>query len=191
MSVVIAPIVEGHGDIPAIRVLLQMVVPAADVRKPVRCPKTKMLRLGEQAAEINEAEVLRSAQIALAGTRADRKTVLLVVFDADEDCPRTLGPAITRLLRGRFPERSIYVAMAIREFENWIVGGIEELGVEDPERAGQPKQRLREINSGLYSETVDQPKLTARVNVDRLRQNSPSFRRLHDFLTQIASEDPV
>lgn len=176
MSFTIASIVEGHGDEPSLPVLLRRLVPTARVARPVRFPKTKLL-----AAE----GLTRAVAIARANIRKGEAGMILVVIDADEDCAAELGPGLLQRVKASAYDVECFVALAVHEFESWIVGGHPELDVEDPESAGKPKDRIAQVNGGRYKETVDQPRFTAAIDPERLRARSPSFRRLIERLEAV------
>jgi hypothetical protein len=172
MSFVVAPIVEGHGDFHAVPVLLRNMAPDLQVARPVRGARSRL---------VDEAHLVRAGQIAAANI-FDRGAVLLII-DADEDCAAQLGPQLRSWLERSLPDRVCRVAVAVREFEAWIVGGRQEYGVVDPDRAGRLKQRIEE-RLGAYKETVDQPKQIAAADLALLEGRSRSFRHLRKVVTE-------
>lgn len=166
MSFTVAPIVEGHGDVAALPLLLRRMAPSLDVKRPVRCPKTRLLI----------PEHLRRAATIAAANILGRGAILLV-FDANGDCAAELGPKLEAHLREMVPNRPCRAALAVREFEAWIVGGDAAYGAGDADTAGDLKGRIRRRH-GVYSETADQPRLVARSDLALLEERSRSFRRL-------------
>lgn len=175
MSFVIPSIVEGHGDVQAVPVLLRMIDPTLQIARPVRFPRNQLMK---------EDQLVRAAMIAAANI-ADQGGILLVM-DADEDCAARLGPKLERQLSGPFPNRICRVALAVREFEAWIIGGDPAYGIDDADRAGQLKERISQ-RMGIYKETVDQPKLIAAANLSSLQQRSRSFRRLTKIVREFTA----
>lgn len=173
----IAPIVEGHGDVPAIRVLLQKLAPALRIARPVRMPRSPRL--------IPE-HLDRGAKIARSNIRG--RGAVLPVLDADEDCAGRLGPSLEQQLRQSVQDCSGRVVLAVREFESWIVGGDIRYAVDNPDSTGGLEDRIRAAHGGLYSDTLDQPRLIATADVARLKQNSRSFRRLAKVLEEFVDE---
>lgn len=167
MSFVVAPIVEGHGDVAAVPLLLRRMAPELAVARPVRCPRTRVVR---------NDYLIRMARIANANIQ-DRGAVL-VLFDADQDCAAQLGPELESELAKSFPDRLCRVVLAVRGFEAWIAGGDASYGLDDADSAGNLKSRIRQANNGLYQKTVDQPKLIAKADLTRLGQVSRSFGKL-------------
>lgn len=178
MSFEVAPIVEGHGDVAALPVLLRRINPSIIVKRPVRFPRNKLV--------IRE-HLIRAAEIAAANLTG--RGGLLLLLDADEDCAAELGPRLEAQLTEALPQHVCRVVLAVREFEAWIVGGDPAFDVSDPDQCGDLKGRIHH-HLGVYSETVDQPRLIAGSNLDRLLQCSRSFQRLHKVVDEFASRSP-
>ncbi|CAG0990832.1 hypothetical protein PHYC_02287 [Phycisphaerales bacterium] len=174
MNFTIAPIVEGHGDVAALPVLIRKLLPGAAVARPVRFPRSRLTG--------TEGHLERAVRIAAANI-AERGLVLLVV-DADESCAATLGPELLGRMRSGAGSLPCIVAIPVREFEAWIVGGIESYGVMDPD-SGDLKGRIKD-SEGQYLETVDQPRLSAAIDVELLYGRSRSFRHFADSLRRTA-----
>lgn len=174
MSVVVAPIVEGYGDVAAVPVLLRRMEPTLDVKRPVRFPKSRL----QMPEHLHRAALIAASNII--GTGA-----VLLIMDADEECAATVGPSLQTQLEATLPNCLCRVVLPVREFEAWIVGGDDIYGVHDPDSAGNLKGRLRQ-NHGVYSETVDQPSLIARADLEILANRSRSFRRLQSVVREIA-----
>jgi hypothetical protein len=166
LSFTVAPIVEGYGDVDAIRVLIQRLAPELTVGRPVRQGKGKL---------VNRDGLKHAVHIAAANI-TERGAVLLV-FDADDDCAKTLGPELSAWLSADFPHIVCRVVLAVREFEAWIVGGDAAYGVDEPDRTENLEGRIRDLH-GAYKKTVDQPRHISRADFPRLRRLSRSFRRL-------------
>ncbi|HMS05544.1 MAG TPA: DUF4276 family protein [Burkholderiaceae bacterium] len=115
---------------------------------------------------------------------------ILIVLDAHDDCPATLGAEILGRARAHVPHRRLSVVLANREFEAWFIAAADSLDgnrgfsvapddrtqAESPRDAkGWMRQRMR---SGRYSEMLDQPAFTARFDLQQAYDNSRSFRKL-------------
>lgn len=180
-AIVIAPIVEGHGEVAAVPVLIRRVAAriapavAVDVRRPHRIPRSRLLRSGE---------LERCARIAQADSPGAN---VLVLVDADEDCPAQLGPATLSRLGGADVGRAA-VVVAKHEYEAWFLASAEALGGRrglrsplaapaDPERVGGAKEWIQanRIDGRAYRPTVDQAALTAGIDIDIARNRSASF----------------
>lgn len=166
MSFTVAPVVEGYGDVDAVRVLLQHLAPELTVGRPVRQGRGLLVKRDGLKYAVNIA----AANIKGAGA-------VLVLFDADRDCAAQLATELAGWLAADFPHLTCRVVLAVRGFESWIVGGDAVFAVDDPDHTGDPKRAI-EQHYGRYKKTVDQPKYIARSDFDRLQANSRSFRRM-------------
>lgn len=175
MSFTVAPIVEGHGDVIALPILLRRMNSALIVKRPVRFPKTKLMM---------PEHLQRAARIAASNIQTPG--AVLLVMDADEECAATRAANMSRLLGEYLPGQMCKVALAVREFEAWIVGGDDYYAVLDADAAGNLEGRIRD-RYGVYSETADQPRLIARADLARLEQTSRSFRHLRKVVEQFVA----
>lgn len=172
MTFDVAPIVEGHGDVAALPVLLRRLAPELSVKRPVRFPRSRLL--------IDE-HLKRAAQIA-ASNITDSGAVLLMI-DADEDCAAQLGPQLEQQLARLLPQHMCRVVLPVREFESWIVGGYSDFDVDDADCTGDLKGLIRD-RRGVYSEAVDQPRLISNASIELLVHRSRSFRRLQSVIRE-------
>ncbi|RIK65505.1 MAG: hypothetical protein DCC65_12545 [Planctomycetota bacterium] len=166
MTFEIAPIVEGHGDVAALPVLLRRLAPELHVKRPVRFPRSRLL-IDEH---LNRAARIAASNISMSGA-------VLLMIDADEDCAARLGPQLEQRLARLLPQTMCRVVLPVKEFEAWIVGGDSEFDIEDADCTGDLKGLIRE-RRGEYSEAVDQPRLIANARIELLARRSRSFRRL-------------
>lgn len=178
MPITIAAIVEGHGEVKALPVLLRRVAREVaprlrlDVPHPLRVSRDKLIR--------REGELERAVE--LAGRIVQHRGGILVLLDADDDCPATLGPALlerARRVRGDIP---VAVVLAKREFEAWFLASADSLRQQglikrnaevppDPESVRGAKEWLEQnLVQERYSETVDQLELTRKFNVQTARK---------------------
>lgn len=180
----IVPIVEGHGEVQAVPILLRRILQElgrteVQVLKPFRVPRNR----------ITDPLQLQRA-IRLACAKADEPAVLLLL-DAHEDCPAELAPRLAQMASQAAPGIRMGVVLAKSEYEAWFLASLEDLrgkrGVRDdasappnPEDIQGAKEYLqRQLKRGYtYSETVDQPAFTGHLNLQRTRQRSPSFDKL-------------
>jgi hypothetical protein len=185
--VIVAPIVEGHGDSQAVPVLLRRIANelyafyALEVLRPIRMPRTKAT---------NEVELRRAVELArLKGAEAaalDDTTFVLMLLDADDDPPCMLAP---RLLRSAHRDDvDVSVVLANVEFETWFVGAASSLeDFLDLSAGGPPPQPeiqrckkawIEHRFKGNYGESIDQEKLAARMDLAICRATCPSFDKL-------------
>lgn len=184
---VVASIVEGHGEVEAVPIVVRriaaIVTPSVAVvtPKPVRLKKGKLNRPGELERVVN-----------LAAERVCRCGGVLVLFDADDDCPAEVAPTLIERCVSARSDVPISVVLAKREFEAWFVAAAESLaGRRDlPDDLGAPDEpeSIRGAKEWLssrmpagraYSPTIDQPALAATFDLAAARHTSSSFDKLY------------
>lgn len=178
----LVPIVEGHGDVDALPLLIRGYFPSLKVLRPLRVSRNRFIN-----SEDEQRRYLELARKSL----GDSGTIL-VLLDADSDCPALLAAKLTKSLTPT-PGFDCRVVLAKCEFETWFLAGADCLGL------GEPPRDLEEIRGakeevkrrlGRYSETVDQAKLTSQLTKDcdprTLRKRSASFDKLWRELEGIA-----
>lgn len=181
---IIQPIVEGQGDEAAVPLLLRRLRDEAqawglEFGRPHRKRRTQLVK----------KDTLQSA-VKVAGLREDCVGII-VLFDADDDCPAELAPTLEQWAREAAGDIHCAVVMANREYEAWFLASIEALrgtaGIlpgaashPNPEIPRDAKGEL-ELHMPLgasYSATVDQVKLTARLDLPNAYRRCRSFRKL-------------
>lgn len=182
----VASIVEGDGEVAALPILLRRLAheldPVTQVNPlpPIRVRRDKFL---------NKEDEFRR-QLLLAAAKSGMDGWILIVLDADDDCPADRGEQIRQKAQRHVPHRRLSVVLANREFEAWFIAaarslnGIrgfsvkpdEQVHAEIPRNAkGWVRERMQ---SGTYSEILDQPAFTARLDLQQAFDNSRSFRKL-------------
>lgn len=182
----IASIVEGDGEVAALPVLLRRLAEwrisqhYPDVLPPIRVRRDRFINRDE--------EFHRHLQ--LAAGKCGHDGWILILLDADDDCPATVGPDILQRARACVPHRPISVVLANREYEAWFIAAAESLhgcrgfnydpaNAPEPESPRNAKGWVKEhMTSGAYGETTDQAALTARMDLQRVFDQSRSFRKL-------------
>lgn len=145
--------------------------------KPFRVKRNLVVKAGE---------LERSLQVML----LDRQNVsaVLVLLDADDDCPAELAPQLLERC-ARVSPVPISVVFAVRELEAWFLGGVESLrgqrGIRDdasydadPEAPRGAKERLEGVMNGTCVDVADQPALMASLDIDVARRRCASFDKL-------------
>ncbi|MBC8742662.1 DUF4276 family protein [Paraburkholderia sp. UCT31] len=183
----IASIVEGDGEVSALPILLRRMAAqwspdtVINPLQPIRVRRDKFL---------NKEEKFRR-QLLLAAAKTGEDGWILIVLDADDDCPARLGQKIFERARQYVPHRRLSVVLANREFEAWFIAAAPSLDgargfsiapseLLDAETPRNAKGWMREhMQSGTYSEILDQPAFTARMDLQQALDNSRSFRKLH------------
>ncbi|WP_405537982.1 DUF4276 family protein [Streptomyces sp. NBC_00075] len=182
--VTIASVVEGEGEISALPVLLRRLMYEveiwdADILKPFLVDRGKLVRRGgvENAVEIQARRV-----------PADHRGGVLVVIDADDDCPASLGPSLLARAEATRRDRRTAVVLANREFEAWFLASAPSLsgraGLAEHLEVPADSETRRDCKGWLthhrrdrvrYRPRVDQAALAHAINLDLARANSPSF----------------
>lgn len=185
----IVPIVEGHGENNAIRILLQRIWQEllggdyVDIVKPIRGSKGRLV----QRSELSRAVDL--AVLKLREGESDDRGMVLILVDADDDLPCELGPGLLEQAREQRSDMDISCVVANVEYETWFVAAASSLGeyLELPAEAvpAHPEDQRagkawiqRHFRGVKYSETVDQPAMTSRMDLALCRERSPSFDKL-------------
>ena len=175
MPPTVMTIVEGHGEVKALPLLIRRIAHEAghfdlNLPTPIRCPKSKVIR---PRGELVEAELTRAIHLAANKLPCREEGAILILYDADEGCPAELGPRIADLAHRIRPDIHVGIVLAKSEYEAWFLAAAEslkragKLGPEaspppDPEDVSDAKRMLANwMGPGKsYSETVDQPKFT-------------------------------
>ena len=202
---VVAPIVEGHAEEGAVRTLFQRIgtellgLDYVATCRPVRKPRTGLVS-GRSAVPDNA--VLRAAGLLKQGVAAiggeTPPGLLLVMIDADADCPAHLGPELltrVRVVRSDLPTRTHLI---VHEYETWFVAAADSLTrflelksgesvPADPEGERKRGKWVENRRRGArYKKTVDQPRMTAAMDLAVVRDRCPSFARLCRLLDEAA-----
>jgi hypothetical protein len=119
----VACIVEGHGEVRAVPILVRRLVRFvnpdvyADVQHPIRITRSKLLASGE---------LERAVELAVRGLPASG--VVLIIIDSDDDCPKELAPVLlTRATRAMAGRSVAGVVLATSEFESWFIAAAESI----------------------------------------------------------------
>ncbi|MGY6277811.1 DUF4276 family protein [Methylomonas sp. MgM2] len=182
----VTAIVEGDGEVIALPILLrrlnEWLTPDVyvDVGYPIRVRRDRFL---------NKEDEFRR-HLGLAANKCGDEGWILILFDADDDCPAELGREILARAQRIAPHRKISVVLANREYEAWFIAAAESLqgsrgfnydptNPVDPER---PRDAKGWINACMvnrsYGETTDQPAFSAQIDLQLAFDRSRSFRKL-------------
>jgi hypothetical protein len=192
----LACIVEGKGELEAMRVLMNRLSEQSNgefwvevAGQPIRTRRGKLVK------ENDDSELTRTIALAVGHMPESAATRgILILIDADDDCPAELGPELLRRAASIRSDIPISVVLAKREYEGWFLAGFEgicgrhgfpadipEIG--DPELIRDAKGRLTAFRRSVrpnssYKPTVDQAALTRLFDLERARERSPSFEKL-------------
>jgi hypothetical protein len=164
----IQSLVEGHGEVKALPVLLRRLLDASGVYdfavdKPVLATRPDLTR------EISLRHLIRRSL-----TQRECSGIL-VLFDGDDDCPKELAPKIQSWAQDEAGDVPCLVIIAHREYEAWLFSVLDpSLWPEDPESIRDAKRPL----GRNYTPTSQQARLTAKMDLAATYQRCRSFRRL-------------
>ncbi len=196
MTAVIVSIVEGQSEVKSVPILLRRILAELEIyhiqpARPWRVGRCKIVRKGELERVVEQS--LR---------RQQNSAGLLVLLDADEDCPAQLGPHLLQRCRKIAPVPTA-VVIAKAEFESWFLGAKESLrgfrGIrsdatapENPEEVSDAKARVSRNMEGKrrYVSTSDQPALAQQMDLDQARANCPSFEKFYREIQNLVSAMP-
>jgi hypothetical protein len=184
---IIQTLVEGEGEERAVPILLRRLREVSgafsvDFGRPIRKHRSEL---------VNESPLRRAVQVALRQERGCDG--ILILFDADKDCPKDLVVRVQAWARAEAGRTPCEVVIAHREYEAWFLGSLESLrdrrnvrpdavSHTDPESMRGAKGKLQSSMLRPYSETVDQPALTALFDLAAAHRTCRSFRRMaHAF----------
>ncbi len=182
----VASIVEGDGEVVALPILLRRLgewrTPGSFVQllTPIRVRRDRFLNRDEEF----------SRYVQLAAAKCEEDGWILVVLDADDDCPAELGADILGRAQTCAPHRQISVVLANREYEAWFIAAAQSLDgqrgfnfdsadVVEPETPRDAKGWINaHMGSRVYGETTDQPAFSALLDLHQAYKGSRSFRKL-------------
>lgn len=179
----IQPIVEGQGDESAVPILLRRLVEEARAWN-VRIARPHRRRRNQLA---RKADLQNAVRVALLTPDC---AGILILFDADDDCPRECAPEYEAWAREAAGDVPCTVVMANREYEAWFLAGMEPLrgtarvradadAHPEPERPRNAKGEMKgRMEGGRYLSIVDQAPLTASFDLAAAYRHCRSFRRL-------------
>jgi hypothetical protein len=206
----IVPIVEGFGEVEAVPILIRRWLTFRrftnfdiDVRGPVRASGKGSLTV----QHVEDGDLGVEYFIALAWLR--KPNAILVLLDADDDCPATLGQSLLARAKASLPPGfPIGVVVANREFEAWFLAafgsprfrqGLVSANFTlrrhsiprgfDVESIAGCKARIAEwVGIDRYEPTLHQPMLTKHLPFSpSMPRRSRSFRKLLDELERLTA----
>ena len=125
---------------------------------------------------------------------------MLILFDADGDCPRELAPQIEQWACAVAAPCPCAVVIAKEEYEAWFLATVESLrgkrGIRRdapahpaPESVRGAKEALEErmVQGQSYMERTDQPALSAQFDMAAAFARCRSFRRMVDVFGRLVA----
>ena len=113
------PIVEGHGELEAVPILLrrlaaeQLGLHTLHCLPPFRLPRGKLMKEGELSRAITLGR-LKMREL-------EGPHLILVVMDADEECPVTVAQGLQAQHQALFGAGRTSIVLAVREYEAWFL----------------------------------------------------------------------
>lgn len=181
----VVPIVEGDGEVKALPVLLrrlnEWLFPATfvNVIQPVRVRRDQFLN--------KEDEFIKKVRIA-AGLCGEHGWIL-ILLDADDDCPMELADHLRTKVEATSPGRHFSVVIANREYEAWFIAAARSLNgcrgfvcdeplPEAESIRGAKEWMSKHFPKGAYHPVLDQPGFSASMDLQQAYDNSRSFKKL-------------
>lgn len=182
----VVSIVEGDGEVAALPVLLRRINEwknpdvLCNVLRPIRVRRDQFL---------NRQDVF-SKQLQIAAALAEDDGWVLILLDADDDCPKDLASQVLQRATEVIPHRRVSVVLANKEFEAWFIASVDSFNgrrgfvlgktvVPDAETIRGGKEWIsKHIPDGKYHEVTDQPAFAAMIDLEAVHEKSRSFRKL-------------
>jgi Domain of unknown function (DUF4276) len=181
---VVAPIVEGHGEVSATRELITRIGSEfhqtwVDVAQPFRLDSGRMRKPDELAKAIRfQATRIQSRGGVLVLRDGDDKDIQCPVQLASEPSPQ---PGLVAV--------PVQTVIAFHEYEAWFLAAAESLRSHpsvrddahspvDPESTRNAKGQLESLMRESYKETLHRAKFSALIDLAAAAEKSRSFRRL-------------
>lgn len=181
--ITIASIVEGKSEFHSVPILIhrikEIVAPEGLVRTldPIRVSRKSVIKPKTFENYVN-----------LAARDSGHGGRILVLLDADDDCPKELAEDLLGRARISRSDRMISVVLAKSEFESWFLASIDSIvgkfsiGREctrptSPETIRDAKRWLsqRMLKGKSYHSMTHQPEMARVFDMNLARRNSPSF----------------
>ncbi|MGY0196659.1 DUF4276 family protein [Leptothrix sp. BB-4] len=185
----VCPIVEGDGEVLALPVLLRRIARqftphcAMDVLRPIRVHRMTLLNRPDEFERY----------LRLAANYCGSDDLILILLDADDDCPVTLAASLRSQAERVLPHRRVAVVLANREFEAWFIAAadslVEVIGLSLlPDDQKVPSDSPRDAKGWLgkrmgprrYHPISDQATFARHIDLQMARERSRSFRKLCD-----------
>ena len=185
----IVAIVEGDGEVAALPGLLRRVLQDMHHRYDINIG-------GKNTGIVNahgRSKLLKRLEQFLGYCRMKKPDCagILVLLDADDDCPVTLARQLAERCRLYDPGQPVTIVLAKREYEAWFLASLDTIkgnsGIPETasltgnvEDIANPKQQLTAFMppGQAYKETSHQAPFSQYIDLDQAHANSRSFRRL-------------
>ncbi len=187
----IVPIVEGHGEASALPTLIRRIMGARTINILDAIRKNRAWLLTERENNLERTVEFAARKVRPAGA-------VLLLLDADDACPKQLAPRLIRRIHAAVSDVPVGVVLAKREYEAWFLAAAESIrgkrGLRGDLESPENPEAIRDAKGWLatrmgrarsYSETTDQPALTALFDLELATGRSPSLDKLVRELRRI------
>jgi hypothetical protein len=213
MTLLVAPIVEGKTEEHCIKIILSRIwcelLAAAEreelcVLEPNPAKRASLVKSDHPEMARKVEQSFRELKSRIRRPEVDRGFILLLI-DADEDCPATLAPHLLARASAVRRDADIVCVLAKRELENWfkaaaaslagMCGLPNDLSVPaNPEEgsgdAWLTRQIQRQDRRRKYTKPADAVEIARRMDLQQCRDHSPSFDKLCRDLEARAPQSP-
>jgi Domain of unknown function (DUF4276) len=189
----VAPIVEGHGEVQAVPILLERILRESHAEGLLRVNPPLRVKAG---SFINDEEYFkRYVELAARKAKPQARGSVLILLDSEDSCPAELRARLAAKAAALRPDVSILVALAYREYETWFLAAARSLqsvcGLPadlepptNPESIRGAKGWLSRQMPNAYNEPNDQPAMTRKFSFEQA-STIHSFNRLKRKLTDL------
>jgi hypothetical protein len=187
----VASVVAGHGEVASVPILLRRI--GSELLDDVWLEPLRPIRKPQQRLSSNKddtlTKALKLAHLKLTlGQPSNSEILILVLIDAEEELACVVGPRLVEVANASGIDCRIICIVANVEFETWFVASSESLSdylkldiniPDNPEADGCGKRWISDrFRANHYSESVDQPRLTSKMDLTKCDARSPSFKKL-------------
>jgi hypothetical protein len=191
----VAPIVEGHGEVEAVPILLRRLF--AECRPQGELQVNRPLRVKAGSFLHDAAYFSRYLELAARKARQHPAGSVLILLDCEDDCPAEVGPRLAGQARAQHPDLPVTVTLAYREFETWFLAAAASLrgkrglppdlaSPDNPEMIRDAKGWLSSRMDAPYNEPNDQPAFTNIFSFEQA-MTAASFTRLRSKMHVVFS----
>jgi hypothetical protein len=188
-------IVEGHGEVKSVPVLLRRIAAEIAPTTPLNCLVPHLL---SRTKFKDRDAVSRALTIGIARLRPLKSpTAILFLMDADGDCPKEMREDFLSTHQTQLKAIRHSVIFAVREFEAWFLAAnltqahhrdlkADCLVIEKPEEVTDAKGLFKKsfISNGVYASSVDQVRFASIMDIKTARR-AASFDKLWRDLEEI------
>ena len=195
MKIRLAVIVEGHGEVESVPILIRRIVAGIDssvyidIIGSIRKPANQLKRPGELERAVD-----------LAARKIGGRGGILILLDCDgkDECPKTDAPVLLSRACAARSDLPVSVVLAYKEYEAWFIAAAESLRgkrrlsesleiVADPENIRGAKEWLSRHmpRNDPYSEVDDQPAFTAEFDMQLARRANSFDKCYRDIVRMV------